>query len=385
MRVLHVVAPGEVGGLERVVQSLAEGHARAGAQVHVALVLDPASPDHALVASLAAAGVTPHPIVLPARAYRRERAAILDLSRRLRPDVVHTHGARPDVLDAAPARRLDVPTVTTVHGFAGGDWKNRLYERLQRRALRSFDAVIAVSRLLRKQLIRDRVPAGRIHVVQNAWQESAAPLDRPTARRALGVGAEEFRIGWVGRLSTEKGPDILIDALGHLTDVPLSVSIVGHGPAQRSLVARARRRGVERRIQWHGLVPDAARLYAAFDLFVLSSRTEGTPIVLFEAMAAGVPIIAACVGGVPDVLSSAEAALVAPEDPMALAASIRDVYQNPAERRARAQRAFERLRAEFTVAPWVSRYDTIYRLVSNVATSGRAARTPAPTPAPGTL
>ncbi len=382
MRVLHIVAPGEVGGLERVVQLLSQGQARAGAKVHVAVLLDRASADPALVDFFAATGVTPHPIVIPARTYWRERAAILDLGRRLRPDVVQTHGCRPDVVDAPAARRLGIPTVTTVHGFVGGDWKNRLYEWVQRRAYRSFDAVVAVSRPLRDRLVLDGVPSNRIHVIQNGWQENAPPFDRATARHVLGVSAEGFRVGWVGRLSSEKGPDVLLEALVHLTDLPLSVSMVGNGRERQSLRARVQRLGIERQVHWHGLVPDMARRFAAFDILVLSSRTEGTPIVLFEAMAAGVPIVAACVGGVPDVVSPGEALLVPPEDPVALAAAIRAVYRNPAEARTRAQRARVRLFTDFTVPPWIGRYDAIYRLVSTNGSSGRVGSW---TPAAATL
>src|SRR5438105_9587371 len=100
MRVLHIVAPGEIGGLERVVQLLAHGQARDGADVHVALVLEPGSANHPLEPSLRAGEVTPHPIIVSNRSYLRERAAILDLARRIRPDVLHTHGCRPDVVDA---------------------------------------------------------------------------------------------------------------------------------------------------------------------------------------------------------------------------------------------------------------------------------------------
>src|SRR5437762_13024870 len=365
MLVLHVVAPGEIGGLERVVQLLAQGQVCAGEQVHVALVLDRANAGHALLDSLASDGVTPHPVVVPGRAYWRERAAIRELSRRLRPGIVHTHGYRPDIVDAGVARRLGIPTVSTVHGFTGGGPKNRLYERLQRRAYRRFDAVAVVSRPLVERLTQDGVPPHRIHFVQNAWRETTPPLDRPTAQRALGVQAETFRIGWVGRLSGEKGPDVLLDALVHLTDLPLSVSIVGNGAEQRSLLARAATLGVEQQVCWHGTVPEMAQYFAAFDVFVLSSRTEGTPIVLFEAMAAGVPIVAASVGGVPDVVSPAEAALVPPADPVALAAAIRAVYHDPVVARARAKRARVRLLTNFTVARCSSRYDAIYRLVTS--------------------
>ena len=363
MSLLHVVAPGEVGGLERVVHLLTHGQARAGNDVHAAVVLDPGCADHPIIGTLASSGVTPHPILLPGRAYRRERAAITELCRHLRPHVVHTHGYRADVLDAGAARQLGIPTVTTVHGFTGGGWKNRFYERLQRRAYRQFDAVVVVSRPLVDRLIQDGVPPHRVHCVPNAWQETTPPLDRLSARRALGLREDGFVIGWVGRLSGEKGPDVLLDALLYLTDLPITVSVVGNGPERHSLASRAQRCGVEPLIRWHGAVPDAGRRFAAFDVFVLSSHTEGTPIVLFEAMAAGVPIVATRVGGVPDVVSPAEAALVAPADPAALAAEIRALHRDPALGRARAQRASTRLLSDFAVEPWLERYAAIYRLV----------------------
>jgi glycosyltransferase involved in cell wall biosynthesis len=349
------------------VQLLAHGQAGAGDEVHVAAVLEGVNADHPLLATLAAGAVTTHPIVLPRRAYWRERAAILELCGRLRPVVVHTHGYRPDVVDAPAARRLGIPTVTTVHGFTGGDWKNRLYERLQRRAYRRFDAVVAVSRPQVDGLIRDDVPPQRIHCVPNAWQASAPLLDRSVARRVLGLPDDGFLIGWVGRLSAEKGPDVLLDALVHLTDLPINASVIGNGGEQRSLHARARHLGIERQIRWHGTVPDAGRCLAAFDVFVLSSRTEGTPIVLFEAMAAGVPIVATRVGGVPDVLSPAQAALTVPADPAALAAGIRAVYCDPKAAGERAERARERLLRDFTLPPWLGRYDAIYHLVGREA------------------
>jgi len=367
MVVLHVVAPGQFGGLERVVQLLAREQTRAGDEVHVAAVLDRATPDHPLLAALAAGGVTAHPIILPGRAYWRERDAIRELGRRLRPAVVHTHGYRPDLVDAGAARRLRIPTVTTVHGFTGGDWKNRLYERLQERAFRRFDAVVAVSRPMVARLIRDRVPPDRVHVVQNAWDETALPLNRPAARRALGLTGDGFRVGWAGRLSGEKGPDVLLDALGHLRDLPIGVSLLGNGREQRSLLARARYLGVEHHVRWHGIVPDAGRQFAAFDVFVSSSRTEGTPMVLLEAMAAGVPIVATCVGGVPDMLSPAEALLVSADDPVALAAAMRAVRDDPEAAAVRARAARARLARDFRVEPWVARYRLVYESAERVA------------------
>ena len=374
---MHVVAPAACGGLERVVQLLVTGLAGAGHEVHVACVSLPgdASGLESFVAPLSAAGIPTHPIIVGGRAYARERAAIRALCQRLAPDVVHTHGYRPDVLDASVPRHHGIPIVTTAHGFTGGPWRNRLYEYVQRRAFRRFDAVVAVARSLGERLARSGVPHSRLHVVPNAWRRSAerSTLERAAARHTLGLPAEGFVIGWVGRLSGEKGADVLIDALPYLNTVPLTVSMIGGGPERQSLETRATQRGVADLIRWHDVVPDAERLYSAFDVFVLSSRTEGTPVVLFEAMGAGVPIVTTAVGGVPDMLASDEATLVPSGDARALAAGIRDAYTQPEAAARRARAARERLERDFSVGPWVERYMDIYRLVARA----RFASTPA--------
>jgi len=364
MLILHIAAPSDVGGLERVVQGLAREQRRAGHDVHVAAILTRAAADHPFFVPLLEAGVQTHTVVPGPRGYRRERDAVAELCRRLRPTIVHTHGYRPDVVDAGVARRAGVPVVTTVHGFTGGDWKNRVYEWLQCRAFRRFDAVVAVSQPLKTRLVRAGVPPERIHVVPNAWR-AGPTLDRAAARRALGIAPEAFVVGWVGRLSREKGPDVLLEALRHVTDVPLVASVIGDGPERRPLAARARSLGLEGRLRWHGVVPDAAPLFGAFDVFVLSSRTEGSPMVVFEAMAAGVPVIATHVGGVPEMLAPDEATFVPPDHPAALAAALRAAHGAPAAARARAGRARARLCREFGTEPWCERYDGIYQLVSS--------------------
>lgn len=361
LSILHVVAPAQAGGLEEVVVALAAGHAARGHTVRVLTILDRDDSRDPLTRRLPAAGVEVVPAVLAGRAYARERAAVARACAAFRPDVVHTHGYRPDVLDGGVARRLGIPTVTTVHGFTGGDWKNRLYERLQVRAFRRFDAVVAVSRPIVERLARAGVPRQRIHLLPNAWAGRPPAQDRAAARRSLGVPLEGFRIGWVGRLTAEKGADVLVEAVARLGDVPVSVSVIGDGRERGPLEQRARELGIADRIAWHGLVADAAGLYRAFDVFVLSSRTEGTPIALFEAMAAGVPVVATHVGGVPDVVSPGEALLVPAEDPDALASAIRAVLEDPAAAAARAAAARARLERAFGREPWLDRYEMLYR------------------------
>lgn len=364
-RVLHVLAPGSVGGLESVVLALAAGQTRAGHHVRVACILPAGTgKEHPFVLALEGAGVSAVQVPVGGRAYLAERAAIRDLCRSLRPTVVHTHGYRPDVVDSGIARAWNIPTVTTVHGFTGGGWRNRVYERLQLLAFRRMSAVVAVSRSLRDLLASRGVPSGRLHLIPNAYRERGAALGRVQARAALALpGDASGVLGFVGRLSAEKGADIFIEALARLGDEHWRAVIVGDGPARRGLEARARALGISQRVQWAGVVPDAASLFPAFDAFVLSSRTEGTPIALFEAMACSLPIVATAVGGVPDVVSSSEAVLVE-ADSEAVAHGIRDILSDPAAARARGARAKRRLDSEFAPVPWLERYDRLYRALA---------------------
>lgn len=362
-RVLHLLAPGPAGGLESVVRLLATGWARQGGAVGVALTLDAGTSRPPDFAALPDSGVEVFSHEVRARGYLRERTLHLETLRAFRPDVVHTHGYRADLLGGSAARLRGVPRVSTVHGFTGGDWKNRLYETLQLRTLRSFDAVVAVSRPLVARLARTGIPADRIALIPNAWGPTSAGLSRAAAREALGLPQDAVILGWVGRLSREKGPDLFLQALARPAVGQVRAAMLGDGALRPELEAEASRLALEHRLHWLGLVPAAGRLLAAFDGFVLSSRTEGTPIALFEAMAAGVPIVATRVGGVPDVLEGDVALLIPPEDSDALASGIAALLAEPRAAAARAERARARLAEAYAMDPWLSRHRDLYTQV----------------------
>ena len=213
-----------------------------------------------------------------------------------------------------------------------------------------------------QRVTRGGVRPARVHLVPNAWCEmpDSTPLARAPARDVLGVPRGGPRIGWVGRVSREKGPDVMIEALARLQRPHVQLSVIGEGPALKQVQAKAQALGVAPQITWHGLVPDAGRLLAAFDVMVLSSRTEGTPIILFEAIARGVPVVATSVGGVPAVVGEREAVLVSPEDPGALAQGMARAFDDRAGALARATAASERVAFKFAVGPWIERHARIY-------------------------
>lgn len=363
MKVLHLLAPAPFGGLERVVEMLVRGQLEIGLDVQVAVILEPGARS-AVVDALIEAGASVHEVVVPTRSYLQERRAVAELYRAVGPDLVHLHGYRPDVLHRGAAARLRIPQMTTVHGFTGGDLKNRFYQWLQHHSFRRMDAVVAVSEPLVRELSADGVPKDRLHCVVNAWHRSEPPLPRGAAREALSLPAEGFRVGFIGRLGTEKGPDLLLEALARVPDLPVKVSLVGAGREEATLREAAARLGVTDRMRFHGMVSRAGQLLKAFDLLAISSRTEGTPIVLFEAMEAEVPVVAAAVGGIPNVVSGDEALLVPPEDPKRLAEAIRAVFEDPDAAAARACRARARLTAKYGVEAWVGQYESIYRQVA---------------------
>jgi glycosyltransferase involved in cell wall biosynthesis len=361
LKVLHLVAPAPFGGLERVVYALASGQKKKGYDVQVIALLESGVTEPSLVSDLHEAGVPVVQVTQPARAFRTQRRIVLDICKRIRPDVLHSHGYLPDVISASLGFSYPAVRVSTVHGFTRGDWRNRLYERLQRWSYARFHAVVAVSGKLATALGSSRKARARTHKLQNAWMVTGAPLTPESARDTLHLSPDVFSIGWVGRISHEKGLDVLLEALSTLKDLAFHLTVIGDGIERSRLQQRAKDLGIADRVSWPGVLLDAPRLMRAFDVFVISSRTEGTPITLFEAMHSGVPIVATSVGGVPDVVSPGEAILVHSENPAELAAGIRDVYERRAEASVRAARAKIRLETNFASVPWIEAYENIYK------------------------
>jgi len=356
--VLHVLAPTREGGLERVVTMMSVGQ-RANS-VHVAAVVEPSTADgHPFIVQLEVLGVPVTRVVVRARSYLREYRSLSALVARLQPGVVHTHGYRADVIGGAVARAHRVPTVSTVHGFTGGGRRNWLYERVQSLALRRADAVIAVSAPLVQRLADDGVPRHKIHCIPNGFTPLVDTVTRAAARHRLGIRTDALVAGWVGRLSREKGADVMLDALAE-SDPRWQLSVIGEGDELNHLRRQAATLRISSRVAWHGPIANAGSLLTAFDAFVLSSRTEGTPITLLEAMNAGVPIVATRVGGVPDVVNSSHALLVPAEQPRMIAQALSEVEREPSAAADRSLRARERLLQSFSPVTWLDAIDAVY-------------------------
>jgi glycosyltransferase involved in cell wall biosynthesis len=219
--------------------------------------------------------------------------------------------------------------------------------------------VIAVSAPLVQRLADDGVPRHKIHCIPNGFAPLIETATRAVARRRLRITTDALVAGWVGRLSREKGADVMLDALAE-SDPRWHLSIIGDGDEFDRLRQKAETLGIRNRVSWLGPMVNAGSLLTAFDAFVLSSRTEGTPITLLEAMNAGVPIIATRVGGVPDVVSGSQALLVPPEQPGMIAQALSEIVREPSAASERSVRARERLLQSFSPVMWLASIDAVY-------------------------
>lgn len=360
MRVAHVLAAAAYGGLESVVAALTRAQSANGHAVLLVVVLDLGAELPFWTAALAEAGVEVSTVSVRPRRYALERRTVLSLLAAHRVEIVHTHGFRADVVCGRAAVGRGYAVVSTVHGFVKRGLRGQLYAWLQVRALRRFHRVVAVSQPLVSVLHRAGISARRVFSIPNGTFTSALVRDRADARERLGLDAASVVVGWVGRVSHEKGPDIIIDALRRMHAVDALLCVIGDGPELDAMRTEAVRHGVSQRVVFAGSVPDAGSLLRAFDLLVLSSRTEGTPIVVLEAARAGVPVAATAVGGVPALLGTQGGWLAETPDAAGLAAVIDEALSDSSEAERRAQLLDRNLRAREAEQGWVAKYDEIY-------------------------
>jgi glycosyltransferase involved in cell wall biosynthesis len=352
MKILHVLRS-PVGGLFRHVVDLAGGQIARGHEVGI--VADSTTGNHlsdAAFAALApklALGLTRIPI--RRNPHPADLAAVWHVSRRIAAgdaEIVHGHGAKGGALARlAPAER-GIVRAYTPHGGSLHDAVGGRLHLLMERALKPLGRLYLFESAYSRDVYRRKLgePSGLASVVHNGVRdEELAPIaDAP--------GAAD--IVYLGELRGLKGVDVLIDAVASLRDGgrALTAKLVGEGSDRAALEAKVAALGLSDRIEFCGARPTREAL-AMGRLVVLPSRAESLPYVVLEAAAAGKPLVATNVGGIPEIFGPYADRLVAPGDAAALAQAIAATLDRPANARDRAGALRARIAEKFSVAAMV--------------------------------
>ena len=309
------------------------------------------------------------------------------LIRRERPDILHTHTAKAGTVGRVAAllagRRAPPIVVHTFHGHVlrgyFGPLRSRLFRLLERWLAARTTALIAVSPQVRDDLVSLGVAKPERFAVIRLGIEldqrvAGGQNGRLESRRYLGIPTDRFAVGWIGRMTAVKRTDDVLVAFKRLREngVDAVLCMVGDGPDREQLERRAHELGVVRDTLFLGYQEDVAPFYAAFDALVLPSSNEGTPVSAIEALAAGRPVVATRVGGVPDVVQEGEDGfLVEPGATDELADRLAQLARDPALRERMGRAGRERVLPRYAVQRLVDDVDRLYRSLLSEASVRR--------------
>lgn len=295
------------------------------------------------------------------RAVPQTAAALRELGARL----VHTHLPPADVVGAAAALRNRIPAVSTLHrvGNEPADRLDRLRRTTRILARRRFvTRTLAISRVQREWYRSISGPDVDVEVVPNGVTDPGPvdPAVRARRRAALEVGEHEMLALVPVPMRRDQGHDILLDAVEQLPDeLPLVVALAGDGPLRPWLESRVAADGLDGRVRFVHRHQELGELLAAADLVVHPARSGALPTALLRAMAAGRPVVATRVGGVPEIVTPDTGRLVR-LDALAIADALAALTDDPDERSRLGAAARARFLAEYEAVHWARRLHTVY-------------------------
>lgn len=367
LRIVHIVRS-PIGGIFRHICDLARAQAAAGHSV--GLVCDSLTGgafEAGKVADLSgslALGSVRIPIarqIAPSDA--ASLAKVRSVLAPLAPDIVHAHGAKGGVFGrvvaawlgrSRPVARFYAPHGGSLH-YAKNSMEGRLYFRVERLLERVTDALIHVSDYERRAYLEKvGAPHCPAVVVRNGLV--------PEEFELLDAKGDASDFVYLGMLRDLKGVDVLLEATALLADQgrPVTVSLAGDGPHEARYREFVERRGLGALVRFVGQWPTRQSL-AMGRALVLPSRAESMPYVALEAIAAGMPIIATRVGGVPEIFGPHSGELIPADDASALASAMASVVADPAAAKAGAARLRSHISDEFSLKVMSSRIESIYR------------------------
>jgi glycosyltransferase involved in cell wall biosynthesis len=385
IRIAHILTSIEFGGIERVCFNHLENNDRNIFEIELILLVRPWEKESTF--HLKIKNIVEYIHTVPVALY--PRSVGIDICRIFRCihkihsilkkgnfDIVHAHGYFADFAGIIAAKLIGIPVVCTCHGYidVNDDMKLRMYNKLDTFMLKFSDRIIAVSEDIERLLCSCGVRGGKIKLIENSI--GIPDIDnrdivsmRNTYRARIGVGQKDFLIGFVGRVSEEKGLKDLVEAVDILrdgTNPNVKVYIVGTGRQENELKKLVDQKGMKENIVFLGFQEDVEGWILASDVSVLPSLTEGTPMSLLEAMSYAKPVIASNVGGIPKVINNGvNGLLVPPGDWRSLSVTLRNLMNDGGLRKRLGISARETIIAKYDIRSWMERINSVYLALCN--------------------
>lgn len=292
--------------------------------------------------------------------------AVVSLARYLRReefDIVHTHSTEAGIIGRFAAALAGVPNVVhTVHGVPFTEDRNDLLNRFvlacERQAATYSDVIATNADVIAEEYLEEGI--GRPEQYTTVY--SGVDLDAfADATPVEDLPGERPRVVMVGRLAEGKGHGVLLDAVASMDDFAGSVCIVGDGPLSDSLASEIEERGLSEQVFLTGYRDDVPNILAASDVLVLPSFREGTPRVITEAMASGLPVVATDIAGIPEqIVDGVNGYLVPTGDAAAVRERLAELVEDSGLRERMGERGLERVET-FSVEAMVGQLDGVYR------------------------
>ncbi len=293
-------------------------------------------------------------------------AELTEVLRSVNAQVVCCHGYKADIIGYCAGRALRLPVVAVSRGWTHESTRVRLYEMADKWVLAWMDHVVCVSESQADKVRKAGVEPGMVTVIKNAIRTERFEKRSSPYRRILEKLFPDCRyfVGAIGRISPEKGFDVLARAVAHVLKKTKEIGFVhyGDGPLRRSLSDCIVKTGTADHFRLMGFSHAIEDILPALDLVVVPSFTEGLPNVVLEAFAAGVPVIGTRVGGIPEVLEDGVSGrLVPPGDAVALSNQIIDLAATASRRAEMGEAGRQRVRSEYSFSSQADQYEDLFR------------------------
>nr|WP_242836758.1 glycosyltransferase family 4 protein [Desulfotomaculum nigrificans] len=329
IKVLHVVRPA-AGGMKNHLLDLVRLTDKTRYEVTVAC-----PPGSQMWNDLVKLGINTLPISLVGElSPGKDYAAVRTLTKYLHKSetmILHAHSSKGALVGRLAAIIARTPVVIfTAHNSIFYEewprWKKKLFATVERFLARFTDRIITVSEALKQELIeQENIPAKQLTTIYNGidTDKFSAQVDTLAIRKSLNIPELGPVIGTIARLAPQKGVSYFLKSASLLKEYQANFLVVGDGPLRQDLEQEAAELGLQNRVTFAGRRENIAEILAAIDIFVLPSVTEGLPLTILEAMAAGKPVVATRVGGIPEAIQEGKTGIVVPpKDPEALAVAL---------------------------------------------------------------